>query len=239
MKKPIIGLTSSIVSHHNIPSVNLHTKFISSVKRAGGIPLIIPIGTEEMSEEYASICDGLILTNGEDVDPYSFNEEPDPQIKQTNENRDKLEIALVQQAQKKKKPLLGVCRGNTMLNVALGGTLIQDIPTQNSKAINHHQKADRPQPTHSIQIKEESWLYELFYTSTMRVNSFHHQAIDQLGKNLKVVAAAPDGTVEAIEGISKCPIMWGVQWHPEEMASEAPTMQRIFDAFIAKCVHND
>ncbi len=228
-------MTSSIVNHNHIPSVNLHQKFILSVKTAGGIPLIIPTGTDEMAEEWASICDGIILTNGEDVDPHSFNQDPDPNLEQTNEKRDKLEMALVKQAQQKKKPILGICRGNTILNVALGGTLIQDIPSRNPKAVNHNQKAARPEATHSIQIKEDSWLYKILHTSTFRVNSMHHQAIDQLGANLKEAALAPDGTVEAVEGISESPVMWGVKWHPEEMASEDPTMQLLFEAFIKEC----
>ncbi|WP_227937573.1 gamma-glutamyl-gamma-aminobutyrate hydrolase family protein [Alkalihalobacillus deserti] len=235
LKKPVIGMTSSIVNHNNIPSVNLHQRFVLSVKKAGGIPLIIPSGTDEMAEEWASICDGIILTSGEDVDPHSFNKNPDPKLKQTHEKRDKLEIALVKQAKQKKKPILGICRGNTMLNVALGGTLVQDIPSHNPNAVNHNQKAARPEPTHSIQINENSWLYKLLHKSTIRVNSMHHQAIDKLGSNLKEIAVAPDGTVEAVEGIPESPVMWGVQWHPEEMASEDPTMQLLFEAFINEC----
>ena len=236
-KKPIIGMTSSIVNHNQIRSVNLHQKFTESVKKAGGIPLIIPTGTEEMAEEYALICDGIILTNGEDVDPNSFNQEPDLHLGQTNGRRDQLEIALVKYVKQKKKPILGICRGNTMLNVALGGTLIQDIPSHNRHAINHNQQAARPEPTHSIQIKEDSWLYKILQTPTYRVNSMHHQGINELGPGLKEAAVAPDGFIEAIEGVSESPIMWGVQWHPEEMASEDSTMQLLFHAFINECAN--
>ncbi|MGP4039748.1 gamma-glutamyl-gamma-aminobutyrate hydrolase family protein [Gracilibacillus sp. D59] len=234
--RPVIGITSSIVSHNNIPSYNLHEKHIQSVIQAGGIPIIIPTGSETMAEVWVSICNGIILGSGEDIDPNSFGSNPTPKIQNTNKKRDFTEIELVKYAQIQSKPILGLCRGATMLNVALGGTVIQDIETSNPLAINHNQKAARPEPTHYIQIDEMSRLYQILGSTNIQVNSMHHQAIDKLAPNLKKVAAAPDGVIEAVEGVDKTsPMIMGIQWHPEEMASKDPTMQRIYDAFIKEC----
>lgn len=229
--KPVIGITSSIVNHNHIPSVNLHERFIHSVIEAGGVPIVIPIGTDEMTEVWTSICDGIILSSGEDVDPNSYNANPVPKLQKTNGKRDKTEIALVKNAQKRKIPILAICRGITMLNVALGGTVIQDIETNNPHAINHYQQAERPEPTHEIQIDDDSRLYKIVNNSKMRVNSMHHQAIDKLAPVLKKVAIAPDGVIEAVEGA----LILGVQWHPEEMASEDPSMAYLFKDFISQC----
>ncbi|MRH41451.1 gamma-glutamyl-gamma-aminobutyrate hydrolase family protein [Aquibacillus halophilus] len=234
--KPIIGITSSIVTHNNIPSYNLHEKHIRAVVRAGGVPIIIPTGTQELTEVWVNACKGIILSSGEDVDPSSYGSNPSPKIQKTNKNRDLTEIGLVQNAQKQNKPVMGLCRGATMLNVALGGTVIQDIVTNNPNAINHNQKADRSEPTHDVQIDATSRLYQIFRTSNIRVNSMHHQAIGRISSDLRKVAVAPDGSIEAVESIDKTsPLLIGVQWHPEEMASVDPIMQRLFDVFIKEC----
>lgn len=234
--KPVIGITSSIVSHNNIPSYNLHVKHIESVIKAGGVPIIIPTGPKVMAEVWVSICNGIILSSGEDIDPNSFGAHPSPKIQNTNRKRDLTEIELVKCAQKQSKPILGLCRGATMLNVAFGGTVIQDIETSNPNAINHNQQAARSEPTHYIQIDKMSRLYQIIGNSNIQVNSLHHQAIDQLAPNLKKVAVAPDGIIEAVEGADKTSSMiMGIQWHPEEMASEDTTMQGLFDAFVMTC----
>ncbi|WP_208588775.1 gamma-glutamyl-gamma-aminobutyrate hydrolase family protein [Gracilibacillus suaedae] len=234
--KPVIGITSSIVSHNNIPSYNLHEKHIQSVIQAGGVPIIIPTGPEVIAEVWVSICNGIILSSGEDIDPNSFRAHPSPKIQNTNKKRDLTEIELVKYAQKQSKPILGLCRGLTMLNVALGGTVMQDIETSNPNAINHNQQAARPEPTHYVQIDKTSRLYQILGSSSIQVNSIHHQAIDQLATNLKKVAIAPDGIIEAVEGVDKTsPMIMGIQWHPEEMTSEDATMQGIFDAFVKAC----
>ncbi|MGP4108678.1 gamma-glutamyl-gamma-aminobutyrate hydrolase family protein [Virgibacillus sp. L01] len=235
---PVIGITSSIVNHNNIKSVNLHERFIRSVIQAGGIPVIIPTGTKDMPEVWVSICDGIILSSGEDVDPNSYRANPDPRIQKTNEKRDKTEIGLVEHALKQKKPILATCRGATMLNVALGGTVVQDIESNKANAINHYQQAARPEPTHEVQIEGDSWLYEILNTPMLRVNSMHHQAIDEIASDLRIAAVAPDGIIEAVEGTGKyTKLLLGVQWHPEEMAREDPTMQKLFQTFVGECIN--
>ncbi|KHF38158.1 gamma-glutamyl-gamma-aminobutyrate hydrolase family protein [Halalkalibacter okhensis] len=239
--KPIIGITSTVVTYHQIRSVNLHEKFVRSIINGGGAPIVIPIGREELAENWVSICDGIILSNGEDVAPLSYAANPDPKIKETNIKRDNVEIAIIREAIKQNKPILGICRGITMLNVALGGTVIQDIEKFIPNAINHSQRAERSEPTHEVIIDESSRLFKMMNTKTIRVNSMHHQSIDQLAPKIKKVALAPDGVIEAIESVEGQPFLLGIQWHPEEMASEDVSMQQIFTEFIAECriVNND
>lgn len=233
--KPVIGITSSNVTHNKLPSINLHEKYIQAIVTAGGVPVVIPTGPKDMAEEWVSICNGIILSSGEDIDPYSYQANPEPKLQQTNLKRDLMEIALVKSVQQQKKPILAICRGITMLNVALGGTVIQDIETVNPKAIKHYQQSDREVPTHDVQIKDESLLYHIFHDTKIRVNSMHHQSINKLAPTLKTIATAPDGVIEAVEGPSDAPFMLGVQWHPEEMATIDSRMQDLFQVFVRVC----
>lgn len=235
--KPIIGITSSSVNHNNIPSVNLHEKYIQAVIDAGGIPVVIPTGTKELSEAWVYMCGGIILSSGEDVDPNSYHANPEPRLQETNEKRDLTEMDLVKYAQIQNKPILAICRGITMLNAALGGTVIQDIEKANPNAIKHYQQSARPDPTHDVQIEQSSRLYQIIRNSKIRVNSMHHQSIKELAPNLNAVAVAPDGVIEAIEGTNDSRFLMGVQWHPEEMAIKDLNMQRLFQAFIQSCIN--
>ncbi|ENH96013.1 glutamine amidotransferase [Gracilibacillus halophilus YIM-C55.5] len=230
---PVIGITSTVVHHNQILSYHLHEKHIQAVKRAGGVPVIIPTGTDVMCDIWVRICDGIVLSSGEDIDPESFGAHPSPHIQKTSKKRDETEIQIVHHALQQKKPMLGICRGAMIVNVALGGTVIQDIETSHPNAINHQQQAARSEPTHHIQMDQDSRLFQLSTTSDIQVNSIHHQAVDQLAPQLKKVATAPDGVIEAIESVDPfSPMIIGVQWHPEEMASENPTMQKLFDTLV-------
>ncbi|WP_332697124.1 gamma-glutamyl-gamma-aminobutyrate hydrolase family protein [Halalkalibacter lacteus] len=236
--KPIIAISSSIEFHNNIPSVLLHEKYIHAVIEAGGIPIVIPMGIEGMFEHLVAQCDGVILSGGEDIDPHYYKAHPHPKLQKTNGKRDKMEIELVQIARNQQKPILAICRGVMIVNVALGGTVIQDIETSIPNAINHSQKAARSEATHNIQIDKTSRLYQIFKLAKIRVNSMHHQAIDELAPTLRKAAVAPDGVIEAVEGKSESTLLLGVQWHPEEMASEDRSMTHLFKEFIAECLHN-
>ncbi|QOY35087.1 gamma-glutamyl-gamma-aminobutyrate hydrolase family protein [Anaerobacillus isosaccharinicus] len=232
--RPVIGISSSIEKHNQIPSVHVFEKFVRAVTDGGGLPIVIPIGTEDMAASWISICDGLVLSSGEDIDPSSFNANPSTKIQKTNGKRDKIEIALIHEAIKQQKPILGICRGITMLNAALGGTVIQDVATEITNAINHFQQAERPDPTHEIKLDANSRLHEIFQRSKLCVNSIHHQSIDKLALSLKTVAIAPDGVIEAVESKDGS-LIWGIQWHPEEMAVEDPSMALLFKEFVSEC----
>jgi len=233
--KPVIGISSSVVDHGDIPSVHVHEKYISSVIQAGGVPIVIPLGDDEVARIIVSKCDGIILSGGEDVDPHSYGEDPDPKLRKTNGARDEMELSVVKYAKEHKKPLFGICRGIAMLNAALGGTVIQDIEKNDADAIMHYQKADRPNPTHEITVIEGSKLEGILGSTTVRVNSMHHQAVGELAPNVKAAAKSSDGVVEAIEGTDTEWYVLAVQWHPEEMAAEDEAMHKLFKTFVDEC----
>ncbi|MCM3760964.1 gamma-glutamyl-gamma-aminobutyrate hydrolase family protein [Alkalihalobacillus oceani] len=238
--KPIIGISSSVIDHNAIPSVHVHQKYIEAVSEAGGIPLVIPLGSKEKIEAWVSICDGLILNGGEDVDPRSYGAQPDPALRKTKAARDETEIQLVKEAVKKKKPVFGICRGIAMMNAALGGTVLQDIETLHDQPINHYQKAARPEATHDVLIERNSRLYEYLKKEQVRVNSMHHQAIGKLAPTLKKVGQAKDGIIEAVQETEEAPsYLLGVQWHPEEMAKDDRLMKSLFEHFIEACHQPD
>ncbi|MFC0273547.1 gamma-glutamyl-gamma-aminobutyrate hydrolase family protein [Metabacillus herbersteinensis] len=234
--KPIIGITSSVVNHGEIPSAHLHEKYIASVTNAGGIPVVLPIGRdEEMVNTWVTMCDGFILSGGEDVDPNSYNANPEPELRKTRSDRDETELLLVKSAIDQQKPIFAICRGIAMLNAALGGTIIQDIETTIENPIKHYQTAARPDATHEISINEGSRLHNLIGSYKARVNSMHHQAVGDLAPDLVSVAVAPDGVIEAVEGKCSDSVVLGVQWHPEEMASEDESMHRLFVNLVEEC----
>lgn len=189
--------------------------FVTAVQKAGGLPIILPIGKEENAATYISQIDKLLLAGGQDVSPDFFGEEPHPKLEETNRNRDTFELALIKEAIKQNKPIFAVCRGMQLINVALGGTLYQDLSLYPEWKVKHGQQPTQLQfATHGIQIEKDSILYQLF-GEKYRVNSYHHQAINRLASSLKVTALSSDGIAEAIESADMSHKLLGVQWHPE------------------------
>ena len=182
----------------------------------------IPVFPFMSHEEAALTCDGLLLPGGADLNPKLYHQQPDSSVSEFFDEIDDLDLRLIHAFMKQNKPILGICRGLQVLNVAFGGTLVQDIP-------NHNQKADRYQLTHKVTINKDSELYTLVGES-LPVNSLHHQIIDQLGDGLNAVAFSPEGYIEAIEQ----PNILAVQWHPEALMNESLHM-KIFEAFVQKC----
>lgn len=182
----------------------------------------IPIFPFMDAEEAALTCDGLLLPGGADVNPKLYHQEPDPSVTEFFDEIDDLDIRLIHAFMQQNKPILGICRGIQIINVAFGGTLVQDIP-------NHNQDTDRHQMSHSVSISKDSELYNLLGDS-LQVNSLHHQIIDQLGEGLKASAYSPEGYIEAIEH----PNILAVQWHPEALTNECEHL-KLFEVFIQKC----
>lgn len=177
--------------------------------------------------------DGLLLTGGADINPSLYGEDPHPRLGQVSDTRDSWEMALVHAAQRRKKPILAICRGIQILNVALGGTLLQDLPTQHPSDINHDPDRPRDSRTHPIALAAESSLARALGVTRLTVNSVHHQAISRVAPDLRVVATAPDGVIEGVESAADS-AWWcvGVQWHPEELiATEEGWDRDIFGAF--------
>ncbi|WP_348923087.1 gamma-glutamyl-gamma-aminobutyrate hydrolase family protein [Enterococcus rotai] len=206
--------------------------FVTAVQNAGGLPIVLPIGTEETAAAYISKIDKLLLAGGQDISPDFFGEEPHPKLEETNRNRDLFELALIKEAIKQHKPIFAVCRGMQLINVALGGTLYQDLSLYTDWTIKHGQQPTQPQfATHSIQIEEDSTLYQVF-GKTYRVNSYHHQAINTLASSLKITAQSADGIVEGIESIDMNQRLLGVQWHPELRFEVDSKEFKLFDYFV-------
>lgn len=225
--KPIIGLTM----HNGEGTLELNEVYIKSVQQAGGIPLCLPFESQQEIESVLNVIDGLLLIGGPDIDPSFYNEEPHPKIGAFSKVRDASDLNMFHAAFKRGMPILGICRGLQVINVACGGTLIQDIETQVNKPIAHAQTSKRSETTHFVEITE-GMLLEIVGQERIQVNSIHHQAIGNLGEGLQVVARSSDGVIEAIEHMTH-PYCISVQWHPEELAITGNEYaKKLFKSFI-------
>ena len=204
--------------------------YVESVKRAGGHPVLLR-NSDDAGAVVESL-DGLLLTGGLDVDPALYGE-PTHATTHTAPDRDRFEVPLSKAAVAHDLPVLAICRGVQVLNVALGGTLYQDLPSEFPNALPHYFRAPafpRDHPGHTIQVEEESLLARCLGTPLVEVNSRHHQAPRQIAPGLKIVARAPDGVIEALE-LDDHPFALGVQWHPENLQAQAP-MRGLFEQFV-------
>ncbi len=213
--------------------VRLNSAYIHALESAGLIPLIVPpLSNEAAARAIVARVDGVVLTGGEDVDPSLYGQPRHPECGAPNAARDSTEIALIRAARELNKPLLAICRGPQVLNVALGGTLFQDIPSQIPGALEHNPKDDRSSRVHPVQIEEDSLIARAIEATSITVNSLHHQSAEKVAPGLRATAFAPDGVVEGLESTS--PEWWvvAVQWHPEEMNdSPEPWDRGLFKAF--------
>ncbi|MGE8205085.1 gamma-glutamyl-gamma-aminobutyrate hydrolase family protein [Heyndrickxia sp. NPDC080065] len=207
--------------------------YMQAVIQAGGIPVILPMGMEEDIEEITNRIDGLILSGGGDIDPTLFGEEPHPKLGSISPGRDNYEIKIIQKMLQLNKPILAICRGIQILNIAVGGNMFQDIYSQiESPLIQHSQNAVRYHPSHYVYVEKNSMLSEITGCTDFKVNSFHHQAVRNVVEPLKVVARSSDGVIEAVES-SVHRFVLGVQWHPEPLAVHGDHIsQKIFQRFI-------
>ena len=204
--------------------------YIQALQSAGANVVIVPPQTEGRISGMLKKLDGLLLPGGIDVDPARFGEEPISELGEVNLERDALEIYMAQYAAHNGLPLMGICRGIQVLNVALGGSLYQDLTAQGFKTLQHYQKSEAPVLAHSVEQVAHSPLKGLF-DEQFRVNSYHHQALKDLAPGLEAVTVAPDGVTEAVQ-LKDHPFFFGVQWHPELL----PQQWRIFKAFVEAAV---
>ncbi len=237
MSRKLVGITcSSIFGTPYGERDVLNRKYARAVANAGGVPLILPVfGGAEMAAKYLGAIDGLLLSGGVDMIPAAYEQEALPELEETDAGRDQLEMPLIKLALEHNLPIFGICRGLQTLNVALGGTLYQDLPTQKPSIIQHAQtKAGYPRDafTHTITINPDTRLASIVGVGEMRVNSHHHQAIDRIGNGLIVTATAPDGVIEAVELPAKRYVL-AVQPHPEETATHDERSRQLFATFVA------
>lgn len=214
--------------------INTAPKALTDVLyQADLLPVIIPLAQPEDAQKYIEQVDALVLAGGADVDPLLYQEEPLAKIGVIEPHRDYFEKALIREAIKQKKPILGICRGLQLLNVTLGGSLYQDLSYYPDLKINHVQKTPWEFPTHSVQTAAGS-LLEKMLTSENVINSYHHQAIKKLANPLRAIAWSTDGVIEAVESKTDDPYILALQWHPELLTEIKPENQLIFDAFATK-----
>lgn len=234
--RPIIGLTSGFKNIDETVFSSIDYDYIMAVSEAGGLPITLPIVKENiLTKNYMKEMDGLIFTGGEDISPLLYGENPISQIGAVSFVRDKFEMCLFKSAREHHLPIMGICRGMQLINVALGGTLYQDINKQIEGSLGHRSfNKNLEQPHHKVSLTKDSRLYTLINKKEIGVNSFHHQSVKEIGKDLKAVAYSNDGIIEAIESVDSTFVL-GMQWHPERMTHEYPMFKKIFELFISAC----
>lgn len=232
--KPIIGITCDYLWNSNILKLNMD--YCKVVYRAGGIPIVLPCVSVDTVWSLLSGIDGVLLTGGQDVDPGYYGQSPHHKLGEVNPFRDEMEIELCRQAIDKEKPILGICRGMQVMNVAAGGTLYQDIKSQweLEGLINHSQKAPGWYGIHEVTLKSGSKIRRIMGQEVIRVNSFHHQAVRKVAPSFCATGWSCDGVIEAIESGEKN-FAVGVQWHPERMYEYNKNMLALIKELIQAC----
>ena len=234
--KPIIGLTSQFEYSVSRKFNKLNYTYIDAVVKGGGVPIILPIlkNLDDL-DKYLDSIDGIIFTGGEDISPLLFGENPIKEVDTICYDRDKIELELFKRAYNRGMPILGICRGLQLINVALGGTLYQDINRQLPNSLGHISTYNIEGGYHSIDIIDDTILYDILGKEKINVNSQHHQSVKELGKNLRVNALSSDGIIEGIETTTGNFVL-GVQFHPEAMIEETKEFINIFEYFILYCL---
>jgi putative glutamine amidotransferase len=235
MTRPVIGLTldsEAAGGWSAMPWYALRENYSRAVTRAGGLAVLLPHEADHAAD-YLDRLDGLIVTGGAfDVDPALFGDATRHPTVKTKERRTAFELALTRGALARDMPLLGICGGEQLLNIVLGGTLIQHVPDEVPAALPHEQPNPRTEPGHVVRVTPGTLLHRICGADEIAVNSTHHQAVKAVGDGVAINATAPDGVIEGIE-VTERRFCLGVQWHPEYSISAGD--ERIFDAFIAAC----
>ena len=236
MRRPMIGISASMMTDmeggfFGCKKTYVYDEYVQSVLRGKGIPIILPmIEDEDVLRAQTECIDGLLLTGGHDVNPLLFGEEPHPDIQDVFPERDEFDRRLIEYMTQQKKPILGICRGEQILNAVHGGTLYQDLSHRDNTFVKHNQQHSPGKPLHTVKIEKNSRLYGILGEEVL-INSFHHLAVKDIAPGFKATAFAKDGVIEAIEKQGEHFVL-GVQWHPELLSREYPSMQKIFDEFI-------
>lgn len=226
--KPVIGVSPSFSNG----KISVNSSYLISIERAGGVPLVLPmVADEEMADAVIARVDGLLMTGGEDVAPAYYGEEIFNSTVSINAPRDTTDMLLIAAARKRGLPVLGICRGEQAVNVSYGGSLWQDLPSQVGTAVSHRQEEPASTGTHWVYIEKGTQLHSLLKADSIKVNSFHHQAVKQIADGLTVSARAADGVVEGYEGDG----ILCVQFHPEGFVSKGDSrFLPIFEEFVSE-----
>lgn len=232
-KARTVAVTAGIRQDGDTSRVRLTAAYVTALENAGLVPIIIPpLSNDRAASAILESVSGLVLTGGEDVEPARYGEIPHPKIRSVNRARDATEAALIQEAKNRGTPVLAICRGIQILNVALGGTLVQDISSECDTDITHDDEGARDSRAHDIAIEPGSRIAAAMGTDSCAVNSFHHQSVKQVARGMRITARSPDGVIEGLESVSDDWWVLAVQWHPEEMnESPEPWDRGLFRAF--------
>jgi putative glutamine amidotransferase len=238
--RPLIGLTASIMDLPwagalRLPAAIGWSSYTRAVDAAGGVPVVLVPDGDGVDETLAALH-GLVLPGGADLDPALYGEvEVHPTVYGVNGDRDRFEIALTRAALARDLPVLAICRGVQVLNVALGGTLYQDVPDQHPARAEHRQPGPAAEPHHAVRVEPGSCLALAYGAERVAANSFHHQGIRVVAPGLRAVGWSPDGLIEGLESLDHAFVV-GVQWHPEVMVEAHPEHRRLFAAFVRRAV---
>lgn len=232
VKSPIIGIAGSLLRREeeefgSIWQVYVNQTYPDAVEQGGGTPLLLPCtGSLERLEAALSLCDGLLLPGGYDVDPNLYGEQPHLLLGAVLPELDLQWLHIVRWAMAHKIPVLGICRGMQLMNVAAGGSLYQDLGQRTEQTLQHLQQQTRVFGLHSVTLLQDSALARILGTQEVRANSLHHQAVKALGQGFCACAWTADGVIEGIESADG--LCLGVQWHPEELLQTMPCMKNLF-----------
>jgi putative glutamine amidotransferase len=251
-RPPLILVSPSIekegVEFHD-QSISLSEAYPRAVADAGGIPLTMPVGkSRELIAECVRRCDGVLLTGGDDIEPRLYKDQVPEKLQRTVDTtpdggeRDLRELILIDEVFRQRKPLLAICRGHQLLNIALGGTLVVDIPTEVPQALNHGRMDKRSEVVHEVQLTGGSLLSKITGKRTLGVNSTHHQAVGRVAEMLQVTGASGDGVVESMElkpqAAGLLPFLLATQFHPERLVDRYREHRAIFQAFTQACAQS-
>ncbi len=236
--RPLIGVTTGSGPSRAGERASIGAAYLEAIQVAGGVPVIMPPQLDRAGfKQLMAQVQGLVLTGGGDVDPARYGEPRHEKTDAVSEERDQLEVGAVEIALETGLPVLAICRGMQVLNVALGGSLHQDIPSELATGINHAQTSgdaphERSDATHGVTVEEGSLLAEVLGASALDVNSMHHQSVNRIGRGLRPVAWAADGVVEGLDLEDRGRFVVAVQWHPEELVTRHEHARRLFEAVV-------
>jgi putative glutamine amidotransferase len=233
---PRIALGAVVRQWDGAERTGLNAAYVRSVLAAGAVPVMLsPLMGPSFAARALDGVDGLVLTGGEDMDPAWYQAEPHPRANPPSRERDLFELALFATARQRELPILGICRGIQVINVALGGTLWQDLPSERPGPVDHYPAVARNERTHAVRLEPGTITAAALGATEIRVNSFHHQAIRDLAPRLAATGWSEDGLIEAVESAQGQPWLLAVQWHPEEMQAEHRSPDRgLFRALVER-----
>jgi len=233
---PVVGVTFGDGDEPGIHA--MREDYVRSVERSGAVPVVLPPVSPEDVPPLLDRLDGVLLSGGVDVDPALYGQAPHPKLGRVDRRRDDFELALTREALRRDVPILAICRGQQVLNVATGGTLVQDVPSLVKGAVEHDGPEPRWRRAHRVEVTAPSRLSEILGQDAFSVNSIHHQAVDRAGEDLVVSARCPeDGVVEGLEMRGRRFVV-AVQWHPESFWNRPDSFQSLFDAHAEACRAN-